>query len=97
MAVKRKATEASSNQWHLDNELKLFKAALKYKPAGLLKHINMALIYNELVKSGMTDVTPALIWEHLGSMYNLSVGDCKIEQNLLFKFSPFDGLDNPMK
>lgn len=79
MAVKRRATEANSSQWHLENELKLFKAALKYKPAGILKHFNMALIYNELVKSGMKDVTPALIWEHLETMYNLNVAD-KIEQ-----------------
>ena len=74
MAVKRRAVESSAmntNIWTIENELKLFKAALKYKPAGIMKHLNMALIYNELLKSGMREVTPATIWDRLANFYNL--------------------------
>ena len=83
MAVKRPTVKPSTNPqnsiWTTENELKLFKAALKFKPAGVIRHFNMALIHNELVKSGMKDVTPAMIWEHLGLLYNLEAVD-KIEK-----------------
>ena len=77
MAVKRRTTESSSTPfaWSTENELKLFKAALKFKPAGLMKHFNMALIHNELVKSGLKDVSPAEIWNHLSLMFNLEEAD----------------------
>ena len=84
MAVKRRTVESSAmntNIWTIENELKLFKAALKYKPAGIMKHLNMALIYNELLKSGMKEVTPATIWDRLAHFYNLDAAD-KIEQSL---------------
>ena len=84
MAVKRRTVESSTmntNIWTIENELKLFKAALKYKPAGIMKHLNMALIYNELLKSGMKEVTPATIWDRLAHFYNLDAAD-KIEQSL---------------
>ena len=84
MAVKRRAVESSAmntNIWTIENELKLFKAALKYKPAGIMKHLNMALIYNELLKSGMREVTPATIWDRLANFYNLDAAD-KIEKSL---------------
>ena len=84
MAVKRRTVESSAmntNIWSIENELKLFKAALKYKPAGIMKHLNMALIYNELLKSGMKEVTPATIWDRLAHFYNLDAAD-KIEQSL---------------
>ena len=74
MAVKKKGTETTSNTshvWTLENEIKLMKAALKYKPAGIMKHFNMALIHNELANSGMRNVNVATIWEHLGQYYNL--------------------------
>ena len=66
MAVKRKPADSSSSpvSWTMENELKLYKAALKYKPAGILKHFNMALIHHELTKSGMRDVTTQMIWDH---------------------------------
>ena len=83
MAVKRQTVKPSTNPqnsiWTTENELKLFKAALKFKPAGVIRHFNMALIHNELVKSGMKDVTPAMIWEQLGRLYNLEAVD-KIEK-----------------
>ena len=85
MAVKRRNVDSSANSnsiWTTENELKLFKAALKFKPAGVIKHFNMALIHNELVKSGMKDVTPTLIWEQLNLMYNLEAAD-KIEKSSL--------------
>lgn len=86
MAVKRRATDSTSSSgsvvWNTENELKLFKAALKFKPAGVVKHFNMALIHHELIKSGMKDVTPAAIWEHLGQMYNLEAAE-KIEKRAL--------------
>ena len=85
MAVKRKATEASTNSssiWNTENELKLFKAALKFKPAGVIKHFNMALIHNELVKSGMKDITPSAIWDQLSVIYNLEAAD-KVEKSSL--------------
>ena len=83
MAVKRRTVESSMNTniWTIENELKLFKAALKYKPAGIMKHLNMALIYNELLKSGVREVTPATIWDRLGHFYNLDAAD-KIEKSL---------------
>ena len=73
MAVKRKPADSSSSpvSWTMENELKLYKAALKYKPAGILKHFNMALIHHELTKSGMRDVTTQMIWDHLGELYDL--------------------------
>merc|ERR1711994_1180461 len=40
-----------------------------------------ALIYNELLKSGMKEVTPATIWDRLAHFYNLDAAD-KIEQSL---------------
>ena len=83
MAVKRQTVKPSTNPqnsiWTTENELKLFKAALKFKPAGVIRHFNMALIHNELVNGGMKDVTPAMIWEHLGLLYNLEAAD-KIEK-----------------
>jgi len=83
MAVKRPTVKPHPNPqnsiWTTENELKLFKAALKFKPAGVIKHFNMALIHNELVKSGMKDITPAMIWEQLGLLYNLEAVD-KIEK-----------------
>ena len=78
MAVKRKTADSScpsSINWTTENELKLYKAALKYKPAGILKHFNMALIHNELTKSDMRDVTTQIIWEHLGEHYDLSAAN----------------------
>jgi MRG-binding protein len=81
MAVKRRTTESSNqppavvNLWTIENELKLFRASLKFKPAGIIKHFNMALIHNELVKNGMRDVTTAAIWEHLEQLYNLEVAN----------------------
>ena len=74
MAVKKKGTDTTSNTshvWTLENEIKLMKAALKYKPAGIMKHFNMALIHNELVNSGMRNVNVGTIWDHLGQYYNL--------------------------
>ena len=73
MAIKRKTVEATvnTNVWTVENELRLMKAALKFKPAGIMKHFNMALIHNELVKSGVRDISTSDIWEHLGQFYNL--------------------------
>jgi len=79
MAVKRPTVRPSANPqnsiWTTENELKLFKAALKYKPAGVIRHFNMALIHNELVKSGMKDVTPGMIWDQLSLLFNLEAVD----------------------
>ena len=69
MAVKRQTVKPPANPqnsiWTTENELKLFKAALKFKPAGVIRHFNMALIHNELVKSGMKDVTPGNIFSYM--------------------------------
>jgi len=84
MAVKRKTPDSSCTSpinWTIENELKLYKAALKYKPAGILKHFNMALIHNELTKSGMRDVTTQIIWEHLGELYDLPAANA-LETNV---------------
>ena len=34
--------------WNPENELKLLEALISYKPAGILKHFQMALIINKL-------------------------------------------------
>ena len=84
MAVKRKTADSScpsSINWTTENELKLYKAAMKYIPAGILKHFNMALIHNELTKSDMRDVTTQIIWEHLGEHYDLSAANA-LETNV---------------
>ena len=77
MTVKRKGTDSSSVavSWTIENELKLYKAALKYKPTGILKHFNMALIFNELTKGGMKDVTTQAIWDHLSELYDLEAAN----------------------
>ena len=86
MAVKRRIADSSSAPlpivWNTENELKLFKAALKFKPAGVIKHFNMALILNELVKGGMKDATSSAIWDHLTQLYNLESVN-QIEKNSL--------------
>ena len=85
MAVKRRTVDPSSTPssiWTTENELKLFKAALKFKPAGVIKHFNMALIHNELVKGGMKDITPSAIWDQLNLIYNLEAAD-KLEKSSL--------------
>ena len=85
MAVKRRTVDPSttpSSIWTTENELKLFKAALKFKPAGVIKHFNMALIHNELVKGGMKDITPSAIWDQLNLIYNLEAAD-KLEKSSL--------------
>lgn len=94
MAVKRRTADGSggpsANFWTVENELKLLKASLKFKPAGITKHFNMVLIYNELSRGGMRDVTPAAIWDHLGQMYNLEAAN-NIENNDLGLDTDFDG------
>ncbi len=40
-----------------------------------MRHFNMALIHNELTKSGLKDVTPSAIWQHLETLYNLDVAN----------------------
>ena len=85
MAVKRRTVDPSttpSSIWTTENELKLFKAALKFKPAGVIKHFNMALIHNELVKGGMKEITPSAIWDQLNLIYNLEAAD-KLEKSSL--------------
>ena len=36
--------------WNTENELKLFKALISHKPAGISKHFQMALIINKLTQ-----------------------------------------------
>ena len=82
MAVKRKNDSSNpSALWTIENELKLMKATLKFKPAGILKHFNMALIYNELNKGGMKEVTTQAIWDHLGEMFDLEAAN-ELESNI---------------
>ena len=82
MAVKRKNDSSNpSALWTVENELKLYKATLKFKPAGLLKHFNMALIFNELNKGGMREVTTQAIWDHLGEMFDLEAAN-ELESNV---------------
>lgn len=74
MAVKRRLGDSSASSsvaWTTENELRLFRAAMLHKPAGLAKHFHMALIHSQLLRAGMKDLTSAAIWEHLEAMYNL--------------------------
>jgi hypothetical protein len=39
--------------WTPLKEIKLFEAVMVHKPAGLVKHFNMALIHHKLSQQGM--------------------------------------------
>ncbi len=42
--------------WTPQKEVKLFETILSYKPAGLVKHFNMALIHYKLVQQGLFEL-----------------------------------------
>lgn len=61
--------------WNADTEVCLFYAMRGFKPVGINKHFHMMGIHKKFIESLGHTVTSTQLWEHLASMYNLSVLD----------------------
>lgn len=61
--------------WNADTEVCLFYAMRGFKPVGINKHFHMMGIHKKFVESIGHSITSAQLWEHLASMYNLTVLD----------------------
>ncbi|KAL1501516.1 hypothetical protein ABEB36_006823 [Hypothenemus hampei] len=62
-------------EWNVNNEVQLLDAMVGYKPVGISKYFQMALICEKLSDSLRKDVNPEKIWSHLKTMYNLDILD----------------------
>ncbi|EGD77491.1 hypothetical protein PTSG_08588 [Salpingoeca rosetta] len=65
-----KATHLVPGKWPEQLETALFHAMLNHRVAGVHKHMNMAMVYMQLVRLEPS-LTVKDIWDHLATMYDL--------------------------
>ncbi|KAF3917459.1 hypothetical protein ABW21_db0208649 [Orbilia brochopaga] len=65
------------DNWTEEQEITLFKAIIKWKPAGMHKHFRMLSIANLMKNHGVADTHTNIqgIWAKLATLYNLEAAD----------------------
>ncbi|KAK6623819.1 hypothetical protein RUM44_010675 [Polyplax serrata] len=64
-------------EWNVENEIKLFEAIIGHKPVGINKHFHMACISEKFENMLGKPISSDILWQHLGSMYDLAALDKK--------------------
>lgn len=76
----------TAREWTIEQEIALFKAICRFKPAGRHKHFRMLAIYQMVNNSNINSSSPLTtrdIWEKLRTLYNLEGLD-ELEDQSIF-------------